>query len=50
VDLYNSASSGGAVLTSASVAPSYNVTYSSVISQTTSCGIGIVGFQTYITN
>lgn len=40
----------GGPVTAASVPISYNITYSNALSQTTSCGIGIVGFQTLLTN
>lgn len=40
----------GGFLVSTSVPISYNISYTAALSQTTSCGIGIVGFDTYITN
>lgn len=39
----------GSILT-ASAPTSYNITYSAALSATLSCGIGIVGFNTSLTN
>jgi hypothetical protein len=40
----------GQQLNSSSIPVSYNISYTSPITQTTSCGIGIVGFKTFQTN
>lgn len=50
VDIFNSANSTGSLLSSSTVPPSYSITFTSAISQTLSSGLGIVGFQTYVTN
>jgi hypothetical protein len=51
LDVYDSSTIAGAVaLTSSSLPPTFLITYTSAISATSSCGIGIVGFQTFTTN
>ena len=40
----------GAMFSSTSIPISYNITYTGTLTNTLSCGIGIVGFNTYLTN
>lgn len=48
--MWNNATSSGSTLNASSVVYSYNITYTSVITQTRSAGTGIVGIQTQLSN